>query len=41
MPKQRRTFGKKGKQVGSKGSIKIARPEMTLTGFEHTGKTIA
>ena len=36
MPKQRRTLGKNSKQVGSKGNIKIAKPTMTLTGFEHT-----
>ena len=41
MPKQRRTFGKNSKQIGSKGNIKIACPEMTLTGFEHPSKTIA
>lgn len=41
MPKQRRTLGKKSKQVGSKGAIKIAAPEMTLTGFEHTAKSLA
>lgn len=36
MPKQRRTLGKNSKQVGSKANIKIAKPEMTMTGFEHT-----
>ena len=41
MPEQRRTLGKNSKQIGSKGSIKIAKPEMTLTGFEHTAKSIA
>ena len=41
MPPQRRTLGKNSKQIGSKGSIKIAKPEMTLTGFEHTAKSIA
>ena len=40
MPKQRRTLGKKSKQVGSKGAIKIAAPEMTRTGFEHTAKSL-
>ena len=40
MPKQRRTLGKNSKQIGSKGTIKIAKPEMTLTGFEHTQKSI-
>ena len=40
MPKQRRTMGKNSKQIGSKGSIKIAQPEMTLTGFEHTAKSL-
>lgn len=41
MPKQRRTLGKNSKQVGSKGNIKIAKPQMTLTGFEHTQSTLA
>lgn len=41
MPKQRRTLGKNSKQIGSKGNIKIAKPEMTLTGFEHTAKNLA
>ena len=40
MPKQRRTLGKNSKQIGSKGSIKIAQPEMTMTGFEHTAYNI-
>lgn len=33
MPKQNRPFGKKGEQVAVKSAIKIAKPEMTLTGF--------
>ena len=41
MPKQRRTLGKKSKQIGSKGNIKIAKPQMTLTGFEHTASNLA
>ena len=41
MPKQRRTLGKKSKQIGSKGNIKIAKPEMTMTGFEHTASNLA
>lgn len=40
MPKQRRTLGKNSKNIGSKGTIKIAKPEMTMTGFEHNQKTI-
>ena len=40
MPKQRRTLGKKSKQIGSKGNIAIAAPEMTLTGFEHTAENL-
>ena len=40
MPKQRRTLGKNSKQIGSKGTIKIAAPEMTLTGFAHTKQSI-
>ena len=40
MPKQRRTLGKNSKNISSKGTIKIAKPEMTMTGFEHNQKTI-
>lgn len=39
MPKQRRTLGPKAKNISSKGAIAIAKPEMTLTGFEHSKKT--
>lgn len=41
MPKQRRTLGKNSKQVGSKANIKIAKPQMTMTGFEHTASNLA
>jgi hypothetical protein len=40
MPKQNRPFGKKGEQVAVKPAIKIAKPEMTLTGFEHSKKVL-
>ena len=37
MPKQNRAFGKKLKtKQAPKSAIKIAKPEMTQTGFEHT-----
>ena len=41
MPNQRRTLGKSTKQGESKGCIKIAKPEMTLTGFKHTATTMS
>ena len=31
---------KKGKQAAPKPAIKIAKPEMTLTGFEHTKESL-
>lgn len=39
MPKQMKPM-KKGQKVDSNPKIKIAKPEMTLTGFEHSKKTI-
>ena len=43
MPAMRRSLArKKGEeQVKSKGSIKIAKPEMTLQGFKHTATTMS
>ena len=40
MPKQNRPLTKKGKQAAPKPAIKIAKPEMTLTGFEHTKESL-
>lgn len=42
MPRQRKTLGRQSvsKNAQSKASIKIAKPDMTLTGFEHTAKNI-
>lgn len=40
MPRQNRKFGKKGESVAAKPAIKIAKPEMTMTGFEHSKKTL-
>ena len=31
---------KRGKNASSKGNIKIAKPEMTAKGFEHTQENI-
>lgn len=39
MPRERRTL-KSTKNASSKGNIKIAAPQMTLTGFEHTNENI-
>ena len=41
MPERRRSLGKNKKDAGSKGCIKIAKPEMTLTGFKHTATTMS
>lgn len=42
MPKQRKILGRQtsAKNAASKASIRIAKPEMTLTGFEHSKKNI-
>lgn len=42
MPPQRRALKKKGEETeAAKGSIKIAKAEMTLTGFKHTATTMS
>ena len=41
MPKQNRPLTKKGeKEQAAKAAIKIAKPDMTLTGFEHSKKNL-
>jgi len=41
MPKQNRPLTKKGeKEQPAKPAIKIAKPDMTLSGFEHTQKNL-
>ena len=39
MPKERKILNS-GRYASSKGNIKIAAPQMTMTGFEHTNETI-